>query len=100
MLGLVCLLLASGGGRADLSSDWVVEVEGGMKEALRLADQTQTDLLAEILPGSNLFQLRERRREKRETGERLERILTRDSRVKSFSQQTALKASEGHGRAV
>ena len=97
MLGLVCLLLVSGTGRADLS-DWVVEVDGGMEEALRLADRTQTDLLAEILPGSNLFQLRERRREKRETGERLERILTEDRRVKSFSHQTALKASDGRGR--
>ena len=43
-----------------MSRDWVVELDGGLREAERLAAQTETDLLGEVIPGSGLFQLRER----------------------------------------
>ena len=68
MLRLVlCVLLSCGAGRMEeLSDDWVVEVEGGLEEARRLAAETDTELLGEVLPGSQLYHLRQRRRGRRE----------------------------------
>merc|ERR1719242_2487926 len=82
-----------------MSRDWVVELDGGLREAERLAAQTETDLLDEVIPGSGLYQLRERSsRVRREAAagqipesSTLERLLAEDSHVKSFSHQAALK---------
>ena len=85
---------------SQMSRDWVVELDGGLREAERLAAQTETDLLGEVIPGSGLYQLRERSsRVRREAAagqipesSTLERLLAEDSHVKSFSHQAALKA--------
>ena len=93
---VLCVLLSCRPGvEGELSDDWVVEVEGGLEDARRLAAETDTDLLGEVLPGSQLYHLRQRRRLRREVegDHRMENLLEEDSLVRSFSHLAVLKES-------
>ena len=75
---------------AEYSQDWVVEVEGGLEEATRVAAQAELEVLGEVMEASNIFHLRQRRRVRRSAGD-LERELRANSRVKTFSHQAVHK---------
>ena len=47
------------------SKDWVVEVEGGLEQVTRLAAEAELEVLGEVLAGSDLYHLRQRRRVRR-----------------------------------
>ena len=75
----------------EYSRDWVVEVEGGLEEATRLAAEMELEVLGEVLEDSNIFHLRQRSRVRREAAGDLERRLRDNTRVRSFSQQAVHK---------
>ena len=75
----------------EYSRDWVVEVEGGLEEATRLAAEMELEVLGEVLEDSNIFHLRQRSRVRREVAGDLERRLRDNTRVRSFSQQAVHK---------
>ena len=75
---------------AEYSRDWVVEVEGGLEEATRVAAEAELEVLGEVMEASNIFHLRQRRRVRR-AAEDLHSQLQANTLVRSFSQQTVLK---------
>ena len=74
----------------EYSRDWVVEVEGGLEEATRVAAEAELEVLGEVMEASNIFHLRQRRRVRR-AAEDLHSQLQANTLVRSFSQQTVLK---------
>ena len=78
----------------EFSRDWVVEVEGGLEEATRVAAEAELEVLGEVMEASNIFHLRQRRRVRR-SAEDLHSQLQANTRVRSFSQQTVLKVGSG-----
>ena len=77
------------------SKDWVVEVEGGLDQVTRLAAEAELEVLGEVLAGSDLYHLRQRRRVRR-SARQLERQLQADNHVRSFSHQAVHKVRIKH----
>ena len=73
-----------------MSKEWVVEVTGGLAEAKLLAERENFELLAEVIPDSNLYHFKEKRINKRSALD-TEDDLFHNQNVISFSHQTVNK---------